>query len=348
MNGVATCAMFVASRPLCATFFLNIAHLWFSIFFEPIYRVGSYILPRLPKTRAAIIRHVARDSSLIFVARYIVGPLSWLCWSARYRRVLRARTGPNSLTTWLELRGTPRAPPPVLIIYIHGGGFGSHTATEFAFAGEVLPRLAAKGVAARVLALDYSLAPQASRAKQQAQLMAAYQQATGSFALDRVVLAGDSAGGHHALALFLELLDFGPRFPDALIAISPWLNLAPLSERPGDYMPPKLVKKFIAAAAHSESFLWPPTNFLSRLADGQHCRHCPPTLVAVGGAELFRDEGRALAGALQESPACDDCVLVEVPKGVHDTFFLPFFDATPGAAALGLDGIAAFVLAQCE
>ena len=42
------------------------------------------------------------------------------------------------------------------------------------------------------------------------------------------------------------------------------------------------------------------------------------------------------------------CVLVEVPKGVHDCFFLPFFDPVPGAAALGLDGIAAFVLAQCE
>ena len=40
--------------------------------------------------------------------------------------------------------------------------------------------------------------------------------------------------------------------------------------------------------------------------------------------------------------------VVEMPKGVHDCFYLPFFDATPGAAALGLDGIAAFVLAQCE
>ena len=224
----------------------------------------------------------------------------------------------------------------------HGGGFGSHTATEFAFAGELLPRLASKGVAARVLALDYSLAPQASRAKQQAQLLKAYEQIDPH---TRIVLAGDSAGGHHAIALELELLARGARLPDALVVISPWINIAPCSERPGDYMPPKLVKKLIDAAAHTESFLWPPTNFLSRLADGQRW---PPTLVAVGGAEVFRDEGRALARALQESPACDDCVLVEVPKGVHDCFFLPFFDPVPGAAALGLDGIAAFVLAQCE
>ena len=339
--------MFVASR-LGATFFLNIAHFWFSLFFEPIYRIGSYLLPRFPKMRAAIIRHVARDTSSLLLARYVVGPLSWLCWSARYRRVLRARAGPDPLATWLELRGAPRAPPAVLIIYVHGGGFGSHTATEFAFAGEILPRLAAKGVAARVLALDYSLAPQASRAKQQAQLLKAYQQVAGD-PHTRIVLAGDSAGGHHAIALEIELLGRGEaRIPDCLVAVSPWLKLAPQSARPGDYFPPKLVDRFIAAAAHSESFLWPPTNFLSRLADGQHYRHCPPTLVAVGGAEVFRDEGRALSLALQESPACDDCVLVEVPKGVHDCFFLPFFDATPGAAARGNDQIAAFVLAQCE
>ncbi len=332
--------MFVVSR-LGATFFLNIAHFWFSIFFEPIYRIGSYLLPRLPKTRAAIIRHVARDTSSLFLTRYVVGPLSWLCWSARYRRVLRARAGPDPLTSWLELRGAPRAPPAVLIIYIHGGGFGSHTATEFAFAGELLPRLAAKGVAARVLALDYSLAPQASRAKQQAQLLKAYEQIDPH---TRIVLAGDSAGGHHAIALELELLAHGARLPDALVVISPWLKLAPLSERPGDYLPPRLVKKYIEAAAHSESFLWPPESFLSRLAYGQRW---PPTLVAIGGAELFRDEGRALARALKESPACNDCVLVEMPKGVHDFCYLPFFDAKPGDAVLGNDRIAAFVLRQC-
>ena len=330
--------MFVASR-LGATFFLDIFHFWFSIFFEPIYRIGSYLLPRFPKMRAAIIRHVARDTSSLLLARYVVGPLSWLCWSARYRRVLRARAGPDPLATWLELRGAPRAPPAVLIVYVHGGGFGCHTATEFAFAGEILPRLAAKGVAARVLALDYSLAPQASRAKQQAQLLKAYQQVAGD-PHTRIVLAGDSAGGHHAIALELELLARGEaRLPDCLVAVSPWLKLAPQSERPGDYFPPKLVDRFIAAAAHSESFLWPPQSFLSRLAAGQRW---PPTLVAIGGAEVFRDEGRALARALH------DCVLVEVPKGVHDCFYLPFFDPVPGAAALGLDGIAAFVLAQCE
>ena len=249
------------------------------------------------------------------------------------------RAGPNSLTTWLELRGAPRAPPAVLIVYIHGGGFGSHTATEFAFAGEVLPRLAAKGVAARVLALDYSLAPQASRAKQQAQLMAAYQQATGSFALDRVVLAGDSAGGHHASPSF-SIFSISASAFDALIAISPWLNLAPSPSGPATICHPSWSKSSSTRRrTRSRSSGRRPISCRASPTGSTVDR--PPTLVAVGGAELFRDEGRALARALH------DCVLVEVPKGVHDCFFLPFFDATPGAAALGLDGIAAFVLAQC-
>ena len=176
-------------------------------FFEPIYRRPTFAAP--PKTRAAIIRH-AHGILRVFVARYILGPLSWLCWSSRYRRVLRARTGPNPLSTWLELRGAPRAPPPVLIIYIHGGGFGSHTATEFAFAGEVLPRLASKGVAARVLALDYSLAPQAC-ARAAGAANGRLPAGDGLLRARPRRAGGHSAGGHHALALFLELLDFGPR-----------------------------------------------------------------------------------------------------------------------------------------
>ena len=58
---------------------------------------------------------------------------------------------------WLDLRYAQEAPlaPPLVIVFIHGGGFCSHTATEHLFAAGVLPRLARRGVAARVLALDY-------------------------------------------------------------------------------------------------------------------------------------------------------------------------------------------------
>jgi len=70
------------------------------------------------------------------------------------------------------------ATPSLVAVFIHGGGFCAHTATEYPFAGEALPRLAAalgasKGRRAiRVLALDYGLAPEVRRGRGRGRLFA--------------------------------------------------------------------------------------------------------------------------------------------------------------------------------
>ena len=127
--------------------------------------------------------------------------------------------------------------PPLVIVYVHGGGFGSHTPTEHLFAGQVLASLACRRrrtaqtmgarrggmlevsspVAlrrARVLALDYTLGHAVPRKVQVAQLCHGWRSARRQQreaypyahpAELKMVLAGDSAGGHLVLAMVRRL-----------------------------------------------------------------------------------------------------------------------------------------------
>jgi acetyl esterase/lipase len=104
-------------------------------------------------------------------------------------------------------------------IFVHGGAFCAHTPTEYLFAGGLLPLLDEKGIACRVLCLDYSLCPESSVKQALHQLLyswtkivsqtyssssmsihqehvyATANELAGSGQGCKVVLCGDSAGG---------------------------------------------------------------------------------------------------------------------------------------------------------
>ena len=272
---------------------------------------------------------------------------------------------------WYDLRGLGdhASPHELIIAYVHGGGFCIHTATEPLFAAAVLPRLAIRGVRARVLALDYSLAP-ASRATQLAQLLHAWTQLT----LDAppeatLVLAGDSAGGHLALAMAHAMARPAPasgapaphdaparRRPDALLAISPWLHVvrsaahrSPPATRPRtDYLSELMLAEFARAAGHTANLMLP--GAAGSLLDGPPPRHTwPRTAIWVGGDEHIGDDGRRLATALrrqceqQQLDAARHVTLFDAPGAVHDGLLLPWYDATPGDAARQVEEVVAWI-----
>lgn len=109
------------------------------------------------------------------------------------------------------------------IVYVHGGSFiyGS-----FASHGELIAHLAVTS-GARVLALDYRLAPEHRYPAALDDVLAAYAALLESgTAPSKVVLAGDSAGGNLVLATLLRLRDEGRPMPAGVIALSPWVDLA--------------------------------------------------------------------------------------------------------------------------
>ncbi|GLX93297.1 alpha/beta hydrolase [Herbidospora sp. NBRC 101105] len=110
-----------------------------------------------------------------------------------------------------------------VVLYLHGGGYFICSPVTHR---PITWRLSA--VTRRpVLALDYRQGPQHKLAESLADALDAYRALLDrGFAPDGIVLAGDSAGGHLALAMLLSLRDNGLPLPAAAICLSPWADLS--------------------------------------------------------------------------------------------------------------------------
>ncbi|WP_062433498.1 alpha/beta hydrolase [Herbidospora daliensis] len=110
-----------------------------------------------------------------------------------------------------------------VVLYLHGGGYFICSPVTHR---PITWRLSA--VTQRpVLALDYRQGPQHKLAESLADALDAYRALLDrGFAPEGIVLAGDSAGGHLALAMLLSLRDNGLPLPAAAICLSPWADLS--------------------------------------------------------------------------------------------------------------------------
>lgn len=110
---------------------------------------------------------------------------------------------------------------PVTVLYLHGGGYAFHAAVSVHFS-----RMLAAELGTTVLAVDYRLTPEHPHPAQLQDALAAYR-----FLLDRghepsrLVVLGDSAGGHLALMLLARLRAAGWPQPALGIGLSPWTDI---------------------------------------------------------------------------------------------------------------------------
>jgi len=108
------------------------------------------------------------------------------------------------------------------LLYMHGGGYVFCSPRSHRHLAAAL----SKAARVPVLSLDYRLAPEHV-------FPAALEDSVNAFrwlmeqgiAPDRIVVAGDSAGGGLALAMMLSLRDQGSRLPAAGVCLSPWVDL---------------------------------------------------------------------------------------------------------------------------
>lgn len=120
-------------------------------------------------------------------------------------------------------RSAPRTTPPkTVVLYLHGGGyfFGSPKTHRQALIGM------AKALDAPVYGLDYRLAPEHPFPAAVDDAASAYRRLLARHPDADIVLAGDSAGGGLAIVTACGARDAGLRMPSALIAFSPWTDLA--------------------------------------------------------------------------------------------------------------------------
>jgi len=114
-----------------------------------------------------------------------------------------------------------------VILYLHGGGYvvGS-VRTHRGIVGSI-----SRAAAAKVLSVDYRLAPEHPHPAAVEDAVAAYRFLLGmSVDPARIAIAGDSAGGGLAAATLIALRDLAEPLPAAGVLISPWLDLTQSAE----------------------------------------------------------------------------------------------------------------------
>jgi len=134
-------------------------------------------------------------------------------------RVERRPAGPGEPRgDWFVPRGHRS---PLTLLYLHGGGY--------AFYGEVTRHFIAAlahWLDVPVFALDYRLTPEHPHPAQIDDALAAYRHLLAS-GVDpaRLVVGGDSAGGHLSLMLLARLRQAGLPQPRLALALSPWTDI---------------------------------------------------------------------------------------------------------------------------
>lgn len=272
--------------------------------------------PRLERLIAAVLRTVLRATlrPTFRAGRPFVQQRRRLERIARLTLPARAVTRAPAMfgeVAGERLQMPGREVPAGVVLYLHGGGYciGSPATHR-----SITTRLAWL-TGASVFAADYRLAPEHPCPAAIDDVVAAYRGllATGSTP-DRIVLAGDSAGGGLALATALRLRTLGESLPAALVLFSPWVDLGQPDRGPepaGEVMVSlpwmdACARAYLGGTATSDPLASPIHGDL---------RGLPPVLVQVGQDEILLQDSRRLHHAL--IAAGIEASLEEYPRRWH-------------------------------
>ncbi|MDR3508130.1 MAG: alpha/beta hydrolase [Caulobacteraceae bacterium] len=237
-------------------------------------------------------------------------------------------------------RLTPQgADPTKVILYLHGGGYVAGSSRSHR---HYVARLAqAAGTIA--LNVDYRLAPEHPYPAAVEDATAAYRWLLAQgFSADRIVVAGDSAGGGLTLATALALKAQGAPLPAALYPISPWTDLAQsgAAYQAKIHCDPMITidelngmsNLYRAGAAVTDPLVSPVHGDLAGL---------PPILIHVGSEEALLTDSTALA---ERAALAGVSVRLEVwPEMIH---VWPIFHQQLAAGRRAIDEAGAWIARQ--
>jgi acetyl esterase/lipase len=196
-----------------------------------------------------------------------------------------------------EWISAPGASADRIIFYLHGGAYVFGTLMT----ARPLASRVSQAAKARVLSIDYRLAPENPYPAALEDSVAAYRwllaQGTDP---SRVVITGVSAGGGLTVATLLALRDAGESLPAAAVLISPWADLECSCESATtkadvdpviEPEPLRLMGRFYAGETDLRDPLVSPVH-----AD---LHALPPLFIQVGTAETLLDDSTRLAQRAQ-------------------------------------------------
>lgn len=214
--------------------------------------------------------------------------------------------------------------PDVVVYYAHGGGFAmgsSHFYLEFLLSLVHMLQHTQGFSNPAVLALDYSLAPEAAWPTQLNEALAGYEHAL-NIVEDggRICVAGDSAGGTLMLSLLLCLAteDLADSRPALASLISPWVTLDDRNAQAaaGDYLDLPTLRAY--ARQYAGKMIDDPLVSPGRCRDMDLWRRAAPLKgfqLLFGSEEVLAPEVRRLGKVLRSvGVAVEEC---EAVGGVH-------------------------------
>ncbi len=212
--------------------------------------------------------------------------------SGTTHRTITARTWRGELVTPIDGPTSPGA-----ILYFHGGAF---LMCGLATHRRIVERLA-RDTGCAVLSVDYRQLPSG-------RLQDSVADGEDAFAwlvrnghpASRIVLAGDSAGGHLAFAIALRVRDSSPAGPAGVIGLSPWLDFDHLHKlrhpnaRRDDYIPARRLRRVgrMVVGSHPELHHSPVNADLAGL---------PPTLIICAESEVLRVDAEVMTHRLEQA-----------------------------------------------
>ncbi len=212
-----------------------------------------------------------------------------------------------------ESIATPEVSCDHVVLYLHGGGYvvGSLDTHR-----DLAARLG-RAAGARVVAIDYRLAPEHPHPAAVDDAVAAYRWLLASGVPPaRLAIAGDSAGGGLTIATLVALRDLGVPLPSAGVCFSPWVDL----EGTGESMDtvandPMLNRALILHFARfylADGAVDPRTPLAAPLH--AELRGLPPLLIQASRDEVLRDDAvRITEKARRAGVACELDLTDDVP-----------------------------------
>ncbi|WP_148573122.1 alpha/beta hydrolase [Nocardioides caldifontis] len=249
--------------------------------------------------------------------------------SATVHRPVQGRTWRGELVTPIDGPTSDGA-----IVYFHGGAFllcgmGTHR--------RIVERLAER-TGMTVLAVDYRQLPKGRLDDSVSDCEDAYRWLLRQgHPPHKVVLAGDSAGGHLAFATALRIRDDGQPQPAGVVGLSPWLDFDHMAKvrhhnsRRDAYIPARRLRRVgrMVVGDHPELHHSPVNADLAGM---------PPSLIICAEGEVLRVDAELMADRLAEAGV--PCTLQIWEGQVHA--FPVLTELTP-ESRLALEEIVTFV-----
>ncbi|GGS20479.1 alpha/beta hydrolase [Actinokineospora fastidiosa] len=224
------------------------------------------------------------------------------------------------------------------VLYLHGGGFVLGSLRTH----RRLAAMISVATGLPVLLLSYRKAPEHPFPAAADDVLAAYHWLRDQgHRADRIVVMGDSAGGHLAAGLLGDLTRARAPMPGAAVLFSPFLDLtcAGLDERDAlcrdPYIPPARAREVAAQYAGPHPLTHPR---LSVFRGSK--RRWPPMLIQVGDTECLLGDSERMAALLRA--AGGHCELQVWPGQVH---VFPAFHALIPEGRLAIGHVGEFVRA---